>query len=41
MCTTCNAKSYGQDQPEARRKDLERLARVRTASARKAEAKNN
>lgn len=41
MCTECGAKSYGQHQPEARRKDLEKLNRVRDAAVRKAAAKNN
>lgn len=28
MCTMCKSKTYGQDQPEARKADLERLQKV-------------
>lgn len=41
MCTTCGSQTYGQKQPEARKADVARLEKVRTAEARKAEAKNN
>lgn len=41
MCTSCGAKTYGQSQPEERKKDAARLDRVRDAAARKSAAKNN
>jgi hypothetical protein len=35
MCSTCGSKTYGQDQPEARTADKERIEKVLSALKKK------
>lgn len=41
MCSTCGSKTYGQDQPEARKDDKTKLDKVRKSRQTRAERKAN